>query len=63
MRDQIDAMIWNEHHDQFSEWMGGALTRLGGRLSSYGAAPAAGQLFAAVAAVGLTLATLGVTTA
>ena len=22
MRDQIDAEIWNTHHDQFSEWIG-----------------------------------------
>jgi hypothetical protein len=62
MRDQMDAMLWNEHHDQFSEWVDRGM-RAAGRGLGKAAGRVPGQLFAAVFALGLTLATLGASTA
>ncbi len=61
MRDQLDAQIWNAHHDRFSEWLDGAIARTGGTLASGGslAARVPGQLVAGLFAVGLTLITIG----
>ena len=59
MRDQMDAMMWNAHHDQFSEWVDGGVRRLAARLSHVSSARLPGQLVAAVAALGLTLVTVG----
>ena len=65
MRDAYDAMIWNDHHDQFSEWLDealkGAARRIGGAFSPASAVP--GQFVAAVMAVGLTIATVGASAA
>ena len=66
MRDQMDAMLWNEHHDQFSEWLDGVVHAAGRGLRNGGAALARrvpAQAYAAALAFGLTLATLGASTA
>lgn len=61
MRDQMDAEIWNAHHDQFSEWLdervaaAGTTLRRGGTLADR--VPA--QLLATLLAVSLTFATFG----
>ena len=60
MRDAYDAMIWNDHHDQFSEYVDGAVKAAGSHLRRAASASAVpGQLLAAVAAVSLTLVTFG----
>jgi hypothetical protein len=59
MRDQMDAEIWNAHHDQFSEYVDGLVHRAGASLrrgfSLTGQVPA--QLVAGLVAVGLTVLT------
>jgi len=61
MRDQMDAEIWNAHHDQFSEYVDGLVRRAGAALR--GGASLAGnvpvQLVAGLLAVSLTLVTIG----
>ena len=61
MRDQMDAQIWNQHHDQFSEWLDGVVIAAGASLRSgfrvAGQVP--GQVLAGLFAVSLTLATFG----
>ena len=56
MRDQIDAQLWNEHHHQLSEWIGGAIaggvSRLRDRPRAASGLPV--QLIATVFAAGLT---------
>ena len=61
MRDQMDSEIWNAHHDQFSEWLDGALGRARSALRGGGslAARVPGQLLAALVAVSLTVVTFG----
>lgn len=65
MRDQMDAQIWNEHHDQFSEWLDGVVLAVGERLrggfARAGQVPA--QLLAGLFAVTVTLATFGASAA
>lgn len=65
MRDQMDAEIWNAHHDQFTEWLGERLAAAGGALRKgtplAGRAP--GQLLATLLAVSFTLATFGASAA
>ena len=60
MRDEIDARLWNEHHEQFSEWLDGAVSASVRRLRQLsargGAVPE--QLFATLAAAALTLLTV-----
>ena len=64
MRDQIDAEIWNTHHDQFSEWMGGALIAAGQAVRrSLPHVPAAPQLIAAAMAGSFALLTVSATIA
>jgi hypothetical protein len=57
MRDEMDARLWNEHHDQFSQWAGefldAATTFRLPRLQP------PSQLLAAVGALSLTLLTFG----
>ena len=61
MRDEMDARMWNAHHDQFSEWVDSGVAAAAARLRKLGtlAFRVPGQLLAAVAAVGLTLLTFG----
>jgi hypothetical protein len=61
MRDQMDAEIWNAHHDQFSEWLDGRVAAAGAALrgGSSLAARVPGQLVASLFAISLTLATFG----
>ena len=65
MRDQMDAEIWNAHHDQFSEWLDGRVAAAGGALRGGGrlVPRVPGQLIAGLFAVGLTLATFGASAA
>jgi hypothetical protein len=57
MRDEMDARIWNEHHDQFSEWFEGIIASAGGlRLPRPRLAP---QLVAPITAMTITLITFG----
>ena len=59
MRDQYDAQIWNDGHDQFSEWADGLAARTAGGLRR-GAAlgrHVPSQLLAGLLAVSLTLLT------
>jgi hypothetical protein len=64
MRDQIDAEIWNTHHDQFSEWLSGALTAAGQAIRrGFSRVPAAPQLIAAAMAGSFALLTVGATIA
>ncbi len=63
MRDELDARMWNDHHEQFSQAMDGAIGAPGGALR-FGASRAAGlpgQLLSLAAALGVTLLTLGAT--
>ncbi|HEY0012077.1 MAG TPA: hypothetical protein VGB79_04405 [Allosphingosinicella sp.] len=60
MRDRMEAELWNAHHDQFSQWLDGRVSRAGSALRRGGSAvrvPA--QFAAAVAAVSLAGLTLG----
>ena len=61
MRDQMDAEIWNAHHDQFSEWLDERVAAAGRALLSGGtlAGRVPGQLVATLLAVSLTFATFG----
>ena len=61
MRDQYDAQIWNDHHHQFSEWVGsvGAAARASLRRGASLAAALPAQLIAVLVAVSLTLVTFG----
>ncbi|HEX8642463.1 MAG TPA: hypothetical protein VF702_00960 [Allosphingosinicella sp.] len=65
MRDQMDAEIWNAHHDQFSEYVDGLVHRAGTRLrrslALTGEVPA--QLAAGLVAVGLTFLTFAASAA
>jgi hypothetical protein len=65
MRDEMDGRLWNENHDQFSEWIAttaaGALASVRGSSLLAGRVP--GQLLAALAAVSLTVITLGASAA
>ena len=63
MRDQMDAEMWIKNHDQFSEWMDGALRAAGGSLRRAVTAGVPGQLVAAIFAVSLTLATFSASAA
>lgn len=57
MRDEMDARIWNEHHDQFSEWLGAVIDSVAAiRLPRPRLAP---HLVAAVTAMTITLITFG----
>jgi hypothetical protein len=62
MRDQMDAEMWNAHHDQFSEWLdlrvraAGTAVRQSGRLARVPAQFAAAVL--AVSLAGLSLGTV-----
>lgn len=57
MRDEMDARIWNEHHDQFSIWAGEFLEAATSfrlpRLDSLA------QVFAIFTAISMTLITFG----
>ena len=59
MHDRYDAQLWNEHHDQFSLWIGDVLT--GARRTLAARIPALSasvpQLAAVTAALSLTLLT------
>jgi|GEM_PF-2106734 len=61
MRDQMDAEIWNAHHDQFSEWLDERVAAAGQALRGGGslAARVPAQLLATLLAVSLTFATFG----
>ena len=61
MRDAYDAMMWNDHHDQFSEWVDKGVRSVAGRLARirFPASAVPGQLFAAFMAVSITLLTFG----
>ena len=65
MRDQLDAQIWNDHHDQFSEWLDGLVGRAGTALRRSGslAGRVPTQLLAGLVAVSLTLLTFGASAA
>lgn len=65
MRDQMDAEIWNAHHDQFSEWLDGRVAAAGAALRGSGSlvARVPTQLLAGLLAVTLTLATFGASAA
>ena len=65
MRDQMDAEIWNAHHDQFSEWLDGRVAAVGAVLRGSGslAARVPSQVLAGLFAVGLTVATFGASAA
>ena len=58
---EMDHRIWNEHHDQFSEWLDNALkagaARLRNVLPQLAAIPR--QLLIGAAALGLTALTFG----
>lgn len=65
MRDELDARMWNDNHQQLSAAMDGAIGAIGGALR-FGASRAAslpGQLVSLVAAFGVTALTLGGTVA
>jgi len=59
MRDEMDARIWNEHHDQFSEWIDGGVVAAGAQVrravAAIGDVPR--QLLAGVAALSVTVLT------
>ncbi|TFI58065.1 hypothetical protein E2493_11725 [Sphingomonas parva] len=58
MRDQYDAQLWIDHHDQFSRWIGGSIRSLAGAIGRVLAdRPAGAQLLAATVATSLTLLT------
>lgn len=59
MRDELDGRMWVAHHDQFNQWVDGAIAGIGGalRLGSLPRLPA--QLLSVAAAVGLTALTFG----
>lgn len=65
MRDEMDARMWNEHHDQLSASIDNGLAAIGGAIklgvSEIPTLPR--QLLAGLAAFGITLATLGATIA
>lgn len=66
MRDEMDARMWNEHHEQFTRSIDNGLAALGSALSAGTAAASnalLGRLLAAGGAFGLTLMTLGGTAA
>ena len=65
MRDQMDAEIWNAHHDQFSEWLDGRVAAAGAALRASGslASRVPGQLIARLFAVSLTFAMFGASAA
>lgn len=63
MRDQLDAQIWNDHHDQFSEWLDGIVGRAGAALRGPLAARVPTQLLAGLVAVSFTLLTFGASVA
>jgi len=60
MRDQYDAQIWNDHHDQFSEWLDGVFAAAGEAIRRAASAtpPVVPQLLAAGVALSLTLLTV-----
>src|SRR4051812_18626929 len=62
MRDEIDGRMWVAHHDQFSQWVGGAGAAVRAGLYRFaGWDGSAHQLLALVAAFALTALNLGVT--
>jgi hypothetical protein len=65
MRDEMDARIWNAHHEEFSRAMDGAIGALGValRLGASRAVSLPGQLLSLVAAFGITALTLAGTAA
>ena len=64
MRDQMDSEMWNAHHDQFSAWIGGALTTAGHAVGrGLSRVPAAPQLIAAAMAGSFALLTISATIA
>ena len=65
MRDQMDAEIWNAHHDQFSEWLDGRIAAAGAALRGRAelAARLPGQLLAGLFAVSLTVTLFGASAA
>lgn len=65
MRDQIDAEIWNDRHDQFSEYVDGLLAAAGRSLKSSGslAGHAGVRVLVGLLAVSLTLAAFGASAA
>ncbi len=57
MRDEMDARMWNQHHDQFSKWAGEFLDAATGvRLPRLGALA---QVIATFTALSMTLLTFG----
>ncbi|MBX3562858.1 MAG: hypothetical protein KF780_13720 [Sphingomonas sp.] len=65
MRDELDARMWNDNHQQFSVAMDGAIGAIGGALR-FGASRAAslpGQIISLIAAFGITALSLGGTIA
>ncbi|HEX9933182.1 MAG TPA: hypothetical protein VGB08_10110 [Allosphingosinicella sp.] len=65
MRDQMDAEIWNAHHDQFSEYVEGLAAAAARSLRRSGslAARLPAQVLAGLFAVSLTLAVFGASAA
>jgi hypothetical protein len=61
MRDELDGRMWVEHHDQFSEWVDGAIGTVGSalRLGASRASAFPRQLLSIGAAIGLTALTFG----
>ncbi len=56
MRDEMDARMWNDHHDQFSKWAGEFLDATNFRLPRLGGLA---QVFAVFTALSMTLLTFG----
>jgi hypothetical protein len=65
MRDQMDAEIWNAHHDQFSEYVDGVVAAARRSLRTRGtpAGRVPAQLFAGLFALSLTLTLIGASAA
>ena len=65
MRDQYDAQMWNDHHDQFSRSIDGLFAAAGGAFRRQLAAPSGAlpQLLAITGALSLTLLTFAASVA
>ncbi len=65
MRDETDARMWNDNHEQLTQAMDGAVAALGGalRLGASRSVSLPGQIVSLAAAFGVTVLTLGATAA
>ena len=63
MRDQLDAQMWIDHHEAFSEGIDRALARIGARLQRFAAWDGTShQLLALVLSFAITALTFNATT-